>query len=136
MHCKDLVVQVSREQLVARNRQLQADEECLNASHEQEEERGNAVHDADLLMVHGVYPRPPTGVCLGTGKHTKGTWRLGRNRVVSGGQFKRTLIFDDRHQINLSFGSAEYSYVHHFVHVFLLNRSGLLEGEVHLRVRR
>ena len=134
MHRKDLVVQVGREQLIAWNRQLQADEQRLNASHKQEEERGNPVHDADLLVVHGVYPRPPAGVCLRSGKHTKGTWRLGCNRVVSGGQFKRTLIFDNRHQINLSFGSAEYSYVHHFVHVFLLNRSGLLEEVVRLGV--
>jgi hypothetical protein len=86
-------------------------------------------------MVHGIDPGPPTSICLGSCKNAKRAWGLWRNGVVPGGQLKWPLIFDDRHQIIPSFGSAEYSYVHHFVQVFLRDHYGLAESEVYLRVR-
>jgi hypothetical protein len=46
---------------------------------------------------------------------------------MPGGQFKWPLIFDDRHQIIPSFGSAEYSYVDHLV-VHIANWQILFTG--------
>ena len=61
VHREHLVVRVGRQQLAVRLGQLQTDQQRLDAAHQEEDERGDAVHDPDLLVVHREDPRLPTG---------------------------------------------------------------------------
>ncbi len=58
MHGKDLVVDLGGEERVVRPRELDADEERLEPAHEEEEQRGRAVQQADPLVVHRGDPAP------------------------------------------------------------------------------
>jgi hypothetical protein len=61
VHREDLVVLVGGEQRVAGLRELRADQQRLDAADEEEDERRDAVHHADLLVVDRGEPAPEAG---------------------------------------------------------------------------
>ena len=61
VHGEERVVEVGAHQGVARPGELQADHERLEPSHEEEQEGGGPVQDADALVVDGGDPAPETG---------------------------------------------------------------------------
>jgi hypothetical protein len=61
VHGEDLVVDLGRQQLLARTGQLRADEERFDAADQEEGEGGDAVHDADLLVIDRRDPAAPAG---------------------------------------------------------------------------
>ena len=58
VHREELVVTRGREDRAVRLRELEADQQRLDAADEEEEHRGRAVHDRDLLVVDGREPAP------------------------------------------------------------------------------
>ena len=76
--------------------QLGADQQRLDAADEEEEQRGGAVHDADLLVVDGGDPAAPAGRRpAGRVKTPSGRWRPARSPV--GRARGRCRAFGDRH---------------------------------------
>ena len=67
MHRVDLVVEVGTDDRAVRGRQLQADQQGLEAADDEEEQRGRSVEDADLLVVDGGDPVTPATTALGAG---------------------------------------------------------------------
>ena len=61
VHREHLVVQVGVEHGVVGGCQLQPDEQRFHATHQEEEQRHDAVHDAQLLVVDREDPRLPAG---------------------------------------------------------------------------
>ena len=66
VHGEHLVVGVRAEDLELGPGQLQADEQGVDAAHDEEHQAGSAVHDADLLVVDGEEPATPPGAALGS----------------------------------------------------------------------
>ena len=60
MHREHLVVLIGVQHFSIRSNQLQTNEQRFDTTHDEEEERGNAVHNAELLMVDCDDPITPT----------------------------------------------------------------------------
>ena len=56
MHREHLVVEVCVQYLAVRGCELETDENGLEATDDEEEQRGRRVHDAELLVVDGEHP--------------------------------------------------------------------------------
>ena len=76
MHREDLVVDIGAEEAALREGQLGADKQRFKATEKEEEHRGNAVHDADLLVVDRADPVLPTAVGLGPGQNAERPLRV------------------------------------------------------------
>ena len=79
-------------------RELGADEERLDAADEEEEQRGAAVEDADLLVVDGREPGAPA---RRRGRTRERAERSADDRLLAGRELERSL-FGDRHQRSVS----------------------------------
>ena len=60
MHREHLVVLIGVQNFSIRSNQLQTNEQRFNATHDEEKEGGNAIHNAELLMVDCNDPIAPT----------------------------------------------------------------------------
>jgi hypothetical protein len=86
-----------RSALGAGDGELRADQERLEPAHQQEEEGRGAVHDADLLVVHGGEPRLPA---VGGRRAREHAERL-RDGRGAGGELERGALFDKCHVVVL-----------------------------------
>ena len=73
VHREHLVVEVGAEHLAVRAGELRADQQCLDATDDEEHERRDHVHDPELLVVDGEQPRAPPG---GADRAAQDTHRL------------------------------------------------------------
>jgi len=90
VHGEDLVVGLGAEHVVVGHRQLGPDEQGLDAAHQEEEEGGVAVHQADLLVIDRGDPAPPP---LGAGRPAEDAERLVvGDGLVAGGQREWTFL--------------------------------------------
>ena len=61
MHREQLVERIRRDERAVRLRELTADDQRLEAADQEEGERGDAVQDADPLVIDGGEPAPEAG---------------------------------------------------------------------------
>ena len=102
VHREHLVVLVGRQDLAVRPGELGTDEARLEAADDEEHHRGDAVHDADLLVIDAEGPGPPAGGLDGPAEVAERAGGGGDDggRPVSGGGVDRA--FDDGHVLSSS----------------------------------
>jgi hypothetical protein len=101
VHGEHLVVGVGRQQVLARAGQLRPDHQGLDAADQEEGEGGDAVHDADLLVVDGRHPAAPARRRGGTTEDAEGLEVVG---PVPGGEGERSFFGEGHGYLNRGSG--------------------------------